>query len=733
MTPAERATAPTAASRASVFERIAAAAHRHRRRALALWAALLVGVQVLAGAVGDDYHNDFSLPGTESQQAGELLREHGSAQAGAEIRIVLHDEDGVRSAEHAERVGAMLAEVADLPHVTGVQDPYRDGGGRAVSKDGTTAYATVTLDGQAENVPVEATRRIIDTANEAEGDGLRVELGGDAVRVAEGGAGGAAEGAGILGALVILVFLFGSLVAAALPVVTALFAVGSTLGLIVLASHLASVADFTPPVMMLVGLGVGIDYALLVFSRYRAELLRGADGESATRTALDAAGRTVFFAGCTVIIALLGLVALGLGSLQGVALAVALTVLVTMLASLTLLPALLGVFGGRIRRGVEKGRARREAKGRDLEEGAGWRRWARAVQRRPWAALLVSVAALGALAAPALDMRLGFADAGNDPASSTSRAAYDLLADGFGPGFNGPLVVVAHTGGGGDRPARAAADELRRTLAGTPGVAAVTPPIPTRDPATATVIAFPASAPQDEETSELVADLRQDVLPPLEESTGARFLVGGPTAATEDFAATVEGRMPLFVALVVGLSALLLMVVFRSLLIPLKAAVLNLLSIGASLGAITLVFQHGFLGPEPGPIEAFIPVMIFAIVFGLSMDYEVFLLSRIHEEWRNTGEPALAVREGLAHTGRVITAAAAIMIVVFAAFVLSPDRMLQQFGLGLAVAIALDAVVIRCLIVPAVMQLLGRRAWWLPRPLRRLLPAVELERHQQPR
>ncbi|MDG9702953.1 MMPL family transporter [Streptomyces sp. DH37] len=715
------------AGRASVFERIAASAHRRRWRALALWAALLVGVQALAGAVGEDYRNDFSLPGTESQQAAELLERHGSARAGAEIRIVLHSAggDGIRSAENEERVGAMLAEVSGLPHVTGVVSPYRDGsGGSMVSRDGTVAYAVVTLDERAENVPAEATERIVETANEAEGGGLRVELGGDAVRATEEGGGGAAEGAGLLGALVILVLLFGSPVAAALPVVTALFAVGGALGLIAAASHLAPVADFTPPVMMLVGLGVGIDYALLVFSRYRAELLRGADDEGATRTALDAAGRTVFFAGCTVIIALLGLVVLGLGSLRGVALAVALTVLVTMLASLTLLPALLGVFGGRIRRGVERRRDRRAAKGRTREEGAGWRRWARAVQRRPWAALLVSAAALGALAAPAADLRLGFADAGNGPESSTSRAAYDLLADGFGPGVNGPLVVVAD---GGGRPVEAAAGELRRTLAGTPGIAAVTPPVPAGDPTAATVVAFPESAPQDEETSELVASLRDGVLPPLEEETGARFLVGGPTAATEDFAATVQARMPLFAALVVGLSALLLTVVFRSLTIPLKAAVLNLLSIGASLGVVTLVFQHGLLGVEPGPVEAFIPVMVFAIVFGLSMDYEVFLLSRIHEEWRATGDPGLAVREGLAHTGRVITAAAAIMIVVFAAFVLSPDRMLQQFGLGLAVAIALDAVVIRCLIVPAVMQLLGRRAWWLPRPLRRVLPEAEVK------
>jgi RND superfamily putative drug exporter len=336
-------------------------------------------------------------------------------------------------------------------------------------------------------------------------------------------------------------------------------------------------------------------------------------------------------------------------------------------------------------------------------------------------ALLVALVALLALSAPALGMRLGFADAGNDPRSSTSRQAYDLLAEGFGPGFNGPLIVVSQ----GDT---SSARQLRTTLAGTGGIAATTPPLPSRDGAISTVIAFPTTSPQDEDTAKLVHTLREDVLPPLGERTGATYLVGGPTAATLDFADSVAERMPLFVAIVVGLSALLLMVVFRSVLIPLKAALLNLLSIAAALGAITLVFQDGRLGAGPGPIEAYIPVMIFAIVFGLSMDYEVFLVSRIHEEWEATRDHSRAVREGLAATGRVITAAAAIMIVVFAAFVLDPSRMLQQFGLGLAVAVLLDAVVIRCLIVPAVMQLFGRYAWWLPAPVARRLPKVALER-----
>ncbi|MFA1537486.1 MMPL family transporter [Actinomadura monticuli] len=685
------------------FGRLAAWSQRHRWTALLLWVAVVAAITAGSQAAGSAYHNDFSLPGTDAQAAADLMTEHGSRQAGATVQIVAEDARGL--AGDRPVIAPMLAKVRGLPSVADV-------GELSVSESGTIGYATVTLDATAQDVPREHVTEIIETARAAAGDGLRIELGGDPVRGAEEGGGGAAEGAGMLAALVILVLLFGSVVAAALPLGTALFAVGGAVGLIALASHVFTVADFTPPIMMLIGLGVGVDYALLIFYRYRQELRDGADPATATRRALDAAGRTVFFAGCTVIIALLGLIALGLGSLQGVALAVALTVLVTMAASLTLLPALLGVFGARIRRQVLK----RAAKARTGE--GRWHRLASAVQRRPVPALLAAAVALLALSAPALTMRLGFADAGNDAPSSTGRQAYDLLAEGFGPGFNGPLIVVAK----GD------AGPLRTALVQTEGIAAATPPFPSRDGAVSAVIAYPATAPQDEATTDLVHELRDDVLPSLSARTGVDYLVGGPTAATQDFSDAVSARMPLFVALVVGMSALLLMVVFRSVLIPVKAALLNLLSISAALGAITLVFQDGRFGAQSGPIEAFIPVMIFAIVFGLSMDYEVFLVSRIHEEWERTRDPSLAVREGLAATGRVITAAAAIMIVVFAAFVLSPDRMLQQFGLGLAVAVLLDAVVIRCLIVPAVMQLLGRHAWWLPAPLARRLPKVALER-----
>ncbi|WP_329233512.1 MMPL family transporter [Streptomyces canus] len=708
-------TSPPDRPRGGRFGSLADWAQRHRWAALLIWAAVLAAVTLGSQAAGSAYKNDFALPGTDSQAATDLFTKHGSAQAGDSVDIVLKDRQGIDVPRAA--VEKMLADVGRLPGVAEVRSPYTDAS--AVSEDGTIGYATVTLEAKAEAMPKEDVTAIIDTAKSAERDGLQVEAGGEAVRGAEEKGSPTAELAGVVAALVILGLLFGSLVAAAVPLLTALFAVGSALGLIVLASHVFTIADFTPPITMLVGLGVGVDYALLIFYRYRHELTHGADPAAAGRKALDAAGRTVFFAGCTVIIALLGLVALGLGSLQGVALALALTVLTTMAASLVLLPALLALFARRIQRHVLKHAAKAEAKGNT--EGRRWRALATAVQRRPLPSLLVAVPALLALSAPVLGMRLGFADAGNDPKTTTSRQAYDLLAEGFGAGFNGPLVVVTQ----GDE---TAGKTVQSELARTEGVAAASPAMPSEDGALSTVIVYPKTAPQDDGTTDLLHRLRDDVAPKAEHDTGAEILVGGATAASQDFADTVSERLPLFVLVVVGLSSLLLMLVFRSILIPLKAALLNLLSITAALGAMILVFQHGLFGVQPGPVEAFLPVLIFAIVFGLSMDYEVFLVSRMHEEWERTKDHSLAVREGLASTGKVITAAGAIMIVVFGAFMLSADRMLQQFGLGLAVAILMDALVIRCLIVPALMQLMGEWAWWLPAPLARRLPRVALER-----
>ena len=709
--------------RGGVFVRIGGFAYRRKWIALILWVAVLAGVWGAATAAGDAYSNDNSLPGTESQAAADLLDAHGAGHAADTLEIVVHDEDGLDGVQ--ERIEPMLQEVADLPNVDSVQSLYDNPA--AIADDGTIGFATVTLEVPSEDMPLEDTERILDTAQEIDGDGLQVELGGDASRLLAEGSTSAAEGVGIIAALVILVLMFGTFIAAGLPIAIALFAVGSTVGIIILASHIFTIASWTPPVMFLVGLGVGIDYALLIFARYRSELVRGEDSERAAITAMDAAGRSVFFAGCTVILALLGLTALGLGAIQGMALSVALTVLMTMVAALTLLPALMGIFGNRFARQFAKRAEKRKAKNKGAD-GDGWRRLATTVQKRPLAALIAAAIVLGALAFPALSIRLGFNDAGNDPADSTSRQAYDLLSDGFGPGFNGPLLVATD---GGDGSADEAAAAAAQALGETDGVAAAAKPMPTPDGEAATVMVFPESSPQDEQTQELVGTLRDDVLPEVSADTGAEYLVGGATAASEDYAGKLGERMPLFMAIVVGLSVILLMAVFRSVLIPLKAAILNLLSIGAALGAMKLVFQDGMLGFEGGPIEAYVPVMIFAIVFGLSMDYEIFLISRMHEEWTNdkSHDPSHAVREGLAHTGAVITAAGSIMVVIFAAFVLSDQRLLQQTGFAFAVAIFVDAVIIRCLVVPAAMELMGRRAWWLPAPLARVLPKVELERH----
>ena len=700
-------------STADTFVRLAARLQRSRWLVVGLWVAVLIGLTVAAQVVGGSYRNDLSLPGTESQQLADFLQRADPADGGESVSIVAQDGSGLTRPATRNQVQTMLARVRELPHVVDVSDLYTEPG--AMSDDGTVGYATVRFDLAGADLPAAAVRTVIATARGAAKGSLRVELGGDAIRSAEGSGGGPAEGLGILAALVILLLMFGSVLAACLPLITAVVAVGSTLGLFALVSHLTTVPDYVAPLMVLVGLGVGIDYALLIFARYRSELLRGADRDAAARTALDTAGRSVLFAGVTVMIALLGLLTLGLGSLQGIALAVALTVLVTMIASLTLLPALLSIFGNRIERSI-----RRRAQRIRREPGQRWRRWAASVRRHAWSAMALGLVVLGAMAMPALGMRLGIADAGTDPTDTTSRAAYDLLAQGFGPGVNGPLVVLAQVEPG-------VVDDLVGVLRTTPGVSSVAPPLALPDGKASLVLVVPGSGPQAAATAELVDRLRTEVLPAFHGSNGGRYLVGGSTAAAADFAAAVSTRLPWFVLTVVGLSALLLMVVFRSLAVPIKAAALNILSIAASLGVVTLVFQHGLFGVQQGPVEAFVPVMIFAIVFGLSMDYEVFLVSRMHEEWRRSGDPVRAVREGLAATGGVITAAAAIMIVVFAAFLLSPDRMLQQFGLGLAVAVLVDALVIRCLVVPAVMGLLGRRAWWLPGWIDRLLPTVALE------
>ena len=692
----------------------------HRRRTLAAWIAALVVVGAVASAVGTHAATDFTLGGTESQHAQDVLQREFPARAGDVDQIVFRVQQGrITDAAVRARIAPVLSEIARLPHVAAVASPYAAGTG-AVSRDGRIAFATVTFDEQAADLPKSAVERVISTAENAGQPGLLVALGGAAIEEVNVTSLGSATAIALAAAIVVLLLAFGSLLAAGLPLVTALLGLGTAFGAIAIASHAIKMPNFSTELAAMIGLGVGIDYSLFIVTRFRENRRAGEAVPPATTIAMDTAGRAVLFAGCTVIIALLGMVVLGLSFLDGLAVASALAVLLTMLAALTLLPALLSWLGERVGR-VHRVRATPARAG-------SWARWAKGVQRHPWTAAVVGLAIMLAVAVPALSMQMGFSDAGNDPAGTTTREAYDLLAEGFGPGFNGPLAVVAELPDAHDT---AALGRIAAGLSATPRVAGVTAPSLNADGRTAVFQVFPRSAPQATATTDLVNELRDSVLPPIEGRTGSTVLVGGLTASAIDFTHVLSAKLPVFIAVVVGLAAVLLLVVFRSFVIPVQAAVMNLLSIAAALGVTVAVFQWGWLGGlvgvEKGPIEPWLPVMLFAIVFGLSMDYEVFLVSRIHEEWMRRRDPSRAIVEGLATTGRVITAAATIMICVFVAFVLGPERQIKLFGLSLASAVFLDAFVVRSLLLPAVLELLGRWTWAFPDGLARRLPRLSTE------
>ena len=697
----------------------------HRRVVVTVWIVAAVGIFAVSSSVGKKNASSFTLPGTGSQHAVDLLKSRFPAQAGDADQIVFHARTGtLTSTADRASIAAMLAHVARLPHVTSVLSPYAPGA-HAISRDGTIAFATVNFDERANALPKAAVDRVISTAEAARSPSLQVELGGQAIEQAQQTSLGFATVVGIAAAVLILLISFGSFSAMGLPIATALLGLSAGVGAITLASHVIDMPDFASELALMIGLGVGVDYALFIVTRFRENYRRnGGDVHAAVEAAMNTSGRAVVFAGVTVVIALLGMFALGVSLLNGAAVAAAIGVVLVLSASITLLPALLAFAGRRIGE-VGRGRARDTG---GAEPSRFWSRWVGQVQRRPALTAIAATAVLLVLAAPALGLRLASSDAGNDPASHTTRKAYDLLAKGFGPGFNGPLqVAVALPSQNGT----AALAQLSGTLRSTPGVASVAAPRLSPGGTAAAVVAYPRTSPQSAQTSSLVTRLRDRVIPPLERSTGTRVFVGGATASQVDFSHVLSSKLPLFIGVVIALAALLLLVVFRSLLIPIQAAVMNLLSIVASLGIVQAVFERGWLGglfgAQAGPIDAFIPVLAFAIVFGLSMDYEVFLVSRVHEEWIARRDPSAAVREGLARTGRVITAAAAVMVAVFAAFAISGNRVLAMFGLALASAVFLDALVVRMLLLPAVLQLLGRATWWLPGWLGRRLPRVALE------
>jgi RND superfamily putative drug exporter len=670
--------------------------------------------------------------------ASDLLARSFPQQAGDRDQIVFKVGSGtVRDPAVKAHMQAMLDNVAQLPHVTSVISPYAPGAGaHTISADGRIAFATVVFNEKANKLPRSAAERVVDVARSAARGGtqpIEVELGGQAISGTQRAGFGLSTAVGLIAAIVILLMTFGSLVAMGLPIATALAGLGTGIGLIALFTHIVDTPEFSTELAAMIGLGVGIDYSLFILTRFReAYHTPGAafgNVRESVVQAMDTAGRAVLFAGCTVVIALLGMMVLGVNFLYGVAISASIGVLLVMLGSLTLLPALLTIAGRKV---AGKGPRSSHPAGDGVPAGAGsrWLRWSAFVHRWPKAIAIGSLVLMLILAAPAIALRLGSSDASNDPSGQTTHKAYDLLAEGFGQGFNGPLTVVAKLPAGG---ASGSADlqRLHGVLAATPGVAAVAPARVSPAGNVATISVYPTTAPQAYATSQLVKRLRTTVVPPLAAATGLTVYVGGVTAGAIDFAATLSHKLPLFIGVVVLLSALLLLIVFRSLVVPVQAAVLNLLSIGASLGVLVAIFQWdwlgGVMGVHAGPIESFIPVMLFAIVFGLSMDYEVFLVSRIHERWTHTRDSSRAVAEGLALTGRVITAAAAIMVCVFLSFMLGEDRVIREFGLSLSTAVFLDAVVVRCLLLPATMHLLGDATWYLPSWLDRILPRLNVE------
>ncbi|MEU5149253.1 MMPL family transporter [Streptomyces yangpuensis] len=707
---------------------------RHRLLAVLIWLLALGGTAAAAVTAGTAYSNNYEVPGTESGKANDLLREGFHGQGGDTDTIVWRapDHQNARTPDIEQRMTRALEAVAALPGVGSVAGPYGPGPESAarISPDGRTAYAVVTFDQPADSVPKAQARAVVDTAKNSttEAGGLQVELGGRAIQLTEAPTAHLAEVIGVAVAALVLFLAFGSLAASLLPIATALVSVGTAYFGITLLGHAMPVADFAPMLGTLIGLGVGIDYALFIVTRHRKGLMRGLPVEEAAAGAVATTGRAVVFAGLTVCIALLGMLVLRLNFLNGVAIAACVTVVLTVAASVTLLPALLSLIGMRALSGRE--RRRLAAEGPQPERTSGFAaRWSAFVERHPKLLGAVATAVMVVLALPTLSLHLGTSDQGNNPAGSTTRQAYDLLADGFGPGANGPLAVVARLDGAGDR---LAVDRLEQALRTTPGVASTGPAVFNRSGDTAVLTVVPDSAPQSRATSHLVDTLRQDVIPRAGQGTSMEVHVGGVTAAYDDFAEVIIGKLPLFVGVVIALGCVLLLLAFRSIGIPLKAAAMNVAAVASSFGVVVAIFQWGW-GSErlglgsAGPIEPFLPVIMVSVLFGLSMDYQVFLVSRMYEEWLETGDNRRAVRVGLAETSRVINSAAVIMISVFLAFVLSGDRIIAMFGIALAAAVALDAFVLRTLLVPALMHMLGGANWWLPAWLDRRLPRISIE------
>ncbi|WP_282792733.1 MMPL family transporter [Streptomyces sp. CC224B] len=700
---------------------------RHPLVVLVLWAGALCGLGAVGGTAGADYAHAFSSRGSDSERARELMAEAFPERGGDTDTLVWKTATGsVRDAAVRDRIEPALAGIAALEGVGEVAGPYAPGPDAAarISRDGRIAYARVTFARPAGQLPESLVQDVVDTALRAETPGLRVEMGGPAAARTQEPPAGTVEAVGVAAAAVVLFLAFGSLFATLLPLLTAVCAVGTGLLATMLLSHVTDVPAVAPLLGTLLGLGVGVDYALFIVFRHRGGLLRGLTPEASAVQALNTAGRAVLFAGGTVCVALAGMLVMNMRFLDGVALTASLTVVLSVLAAVTLLPALFGVLGTRVL--SRRRRHHLAVAGPDPREPAGLAaRWSAYVEKRPRAVGLLALAAAAVLAVPLLSLRLGAADQGDHRASGT-RQAYDLLAEGFGPGASGPLNVVV------ERAGPAGTDGLVERIRATDGVAQVASG-PPADSGTSLIQVVPATSPRSAETGVLVDRLRDDVLP----DAGADAHVGGVAAVFEDVAAATAERLPYFVGVIVGLGFLLLLVAFRSLVVPLTAALTNLIAAAASLGLLVAVFQWGWgadvIGVAgEGPVPAVLPVVVLALLFGLATDHQVFLVSRMHEEWMRTGDNARAVRVGLAETGRVVTCAALVVTGVFAAFLLGGDTRVAVAGTVLAAAVVLDALLLRAALVPAAMHVLGRANWWLPPWLDRRVPHLAVEPRETP-
>jgi len=702
--------------------------HRRRLAVVLSWLGVLIGLTFLAISAGSNFVDSPTLPNTESGTAIALLQRNAPSSAGTSGMVVWRVDGGTVTDNPVEaRMAGALQQISRSSGVAYVVSPYSAGGSAQISKDGKIAYATVNFTQSGAALSDADVTRVQDLATAARQSGLDVQLGGSAF-TKEKLASGTSEIVGVLTAGIILLLVMRSLWAAALPIVTAVTGVGSAALTVILLSHAMTLSPTTPTLGALIGLGVGIDYALFIVNRHRHNLMAGMSVADSIAKAMDTSGRAVVFAGLTVVIALLGMFTLGLSLLSGMALGAAVTVVMTVLSAITLLPALLGMLGLRV---LSRKQRRRLVSGEaDLRVRVGlWARWAALVQARPKALGGLALVVMAVVAVPTFSMRLGAADNGNLPSTSTNRQAYDLVAQGFGPGFNGPLLLVAQAPTAADK---AALTRLVTELKTTAGVASAGAEPVDRSGDVEVVTVVPTTSPQAAATADLITQLHQEVIPPIEAGTSLHVYVGGPTAINDDFATVLLGKLPLFLLVIAALGFLLLTIAFRSLLIPALGAVLNLLTIGAAFGAIVIVFQHGIgsnlLGVgSAGPIEAFVPILVVGVMFGLSMDYQVFLVSRMREEWAHTGDNHRAVRVGQGETGQVIAVAASIMFFVFGSFATGGGRVISEFGFGLAVAAVLDAFIVRMVLVPAVMHLCGPANWWLPRRLDRALPHVSVD------